>query len=152
MGVDFFTPMLITLLCFLTPCIFLFAERFRFFCKTPRPCLRGVVKSFGGFRYSRLKKNTCLQVDVSDVDEDEDKEKDNKPKTKKIKQIKKEWELVNDTKAIWVRSPNDVSDEEYNNFFKSLSKEFDDPLEKVRCVCACLCVCICTTRSITTSL
>jgi HSP90 family molecular chaperone len=75
---------------------------------------------------------SCGQVDVSDVDEDEDKEKDNKPKTKKIKQTKKEWELVNDTKAIWVRPASDVTDEEYNNFFKSLTKEFDDPLEKVR--------------------
>ena len=67
---------------------------------------------------------------MSDVDEDEDKEK--KPKTKKIKQTKKEWELINDTKAIWVRAPSDVADEEYNNFFKSLTKEFDDPLDKVR--------------------
>ncbi len=78
---------------------------------------------------------SCAQVDVSDVDEDEDKDKD-KPKTKKIKQTKKEWELVNDTKAIWVRSPSDVADEEYNNFFKSLTKEFDDPLDKV-CVMSC---------------
>jgi len=69
------------------------------------------------------------EVDVSDVDEEE--EKDDKPKTKKIKKTTKEWELVNDTKAIWVRSPGDVEDEEYDNFFKSLTKEFESPLEKI---------------------
>merc|ERR1711906_5890 len=70
------------------------------------------------------------EVDVSDVDEEEDK-KDDKPKTKKVKKTTKEWELINDTKAIWVRAPADVKDDEYNNFFKSLTKEFDDPLEKI---------------------
>jgi heat shock protein beta len=71
-------------------------------------------------------------VDVSDVDEeDEEGKDDDKPKTKKIKQTRKEWELINDTKAIWVRSPSDVADEEYDNFFKSLTKEFDSPLEKI---------------------
>jgi heat shock protein beta len=73
----------------------------------------------------------CIQeVDVSDVDEEEEK-KDDKPKTKKVKKTSKDWELINDTKAIWVRAPSDVKDDEYNNFFKSLTKEFDDPLEKI---------------------
>jgi len=70
------------------------------------------------------------EVDVSDVDEEEEK-KDDKPKTKKVKKTSKNWELINDTKAIWVRAPSDVKDDEYNNFFKSLTKEFDDPLEKI---------------------
>jgi len=70
------------------------------------------------------------EVDVSDVDEEEEEAED-KPKTKKIKQTKKEWELVNQNKAIWVRPASEVTDEEYNNFFKSLTKEFDDPLEKI---------------------
>ena len=30
-----------------------------------------------------------------------------------------------------MRAPSDVKDDEYNNFFKSLTKEFDDPLEKI---------------------
>jgi len=76
------------------------------------------------------KKEDEDEVDVSDVDEEEEK-KDDKPKTKKVKKTTKEWELINDTKAIWVRAPSDVKDEEYNNFFKSLTKEFDDPLEKI---------------------
>lgn len=71
------------------------------------------------------------EVDVSDVDEDDEDKKDVKPKTKKIKQSRAEWELINDTKAIWVRSPSDIKGEEYDNFFKSLTKELDGPLEKI---------------------
>ena len=69
------------------------------------------------------------EVDVSDVDDEE--EKDQKTKTKKVKQTKSEWVLINDTKAIWVRSPSDISNEDYDNFFKALTKEFDGPLEKI---------------------
>ena len=30
-----------------------------------------------------------------------------------------------------VRAPTDVTDDEYANFFKSLSKDFDAPLDKI---------------------
>lgn len=33
-----------------------------------------------------------------------------------------DWELLNDNKAIWLRSPSDVSEDEYNKFFKAVSK------------------------------
>jgi heat shock protein beta len=33
-----------------------------------------------------------------------------------------DWERVNDNVAIWARNKEDVTDEEYNNFFKSLDK------------------------------
>ena len=33
-----------------------------------------------------------------------------------------DWELMNDTKPMWLRKPKEVSDEEYNNFYKSFSK------------------------------
>ena len=33
-----------------------------------------------------------------------------------------DWELMNDTKPIWLRKPKEVSDEDYNNFYKSFSK------------------------------
>ena len=29
---------------------------------------------------------------------------------------------MNDTKPIWLRKPKEVSDEDYNNFYKSFSK------------------------------
>ena len=57
--------------------------------------------------------------------EDEDAEKgedEEKPKTKKVKETTYEWELLNDVKAIWLRNPKEVTDEEYTKFYHSLSK------------------------------
>ena len=39
-----------------------------------------------------------------------------------------EWTTANNDKPIWVRSPKDVEQESYNEFFKSTFKEFLDPL------------------------
>jgi len=49
-------------------------------------------------------------------------------KTKTIKEKVWEWELVNDSKAIWLRNKEDIDEGEYNKFFKSITKDYDDPL------------------------
>ena len=53
------------------------------------------------------------------AEEEEDAE-EAKPKTKKETQWG--WELLNDNKAIWLRSPGDIDEEEYNKFYQALSK------------------------------
>lgn len=40
-----------------------------------------------------------------------------------------EYEAVNDAKAIWTRSRQDVSDEEYKEFYKHVSHDFEDPMQ-----------------------
>lgn len=52
--------------------------------------------------------------------EDEDAEK--KPKSKTVKETTYEWELLNDVKAIWLRNPKEVTEEEYTKFYQSLAK------------------------------
>ena len=52
--------------------------------------------------------------------EDEDEDAEKKPKTKK--ETTYEWELLNDVKAIWLRSPKEVTDEEYTKFYHSVAK------------------------------
>ncbi|KAI4316946.1 hypothetical protein L6164_024870 [Bauhinia variegata] len=59
-----------------------------------------------------------------DAEKGEDEEK--KPKTKKVKETTYEWELLNDVKAIWLRNPKEVTDEEYNKFYHSLAKDLSD--------------------------
>merc|ERR1719421_1020842 len=39
-----------------------------------------------------------------------------------------DWATQNDTKPLWLRSPKEVEEEEYNAFFKSTFKEFLDPV------------------------
>lgn len=43
-----------------------------------------------------------------------------------------ELETVNSMKALWTRPSSDVSDEEYNEFYKHISHDFLDPLETIR--------------------
>ncbi|CAL0333199.1 unnamed protein product [Lupinus luteus] len=58
------------------------------------------------------------------ADESGDEEK--KPKTKTVKETTYEWELLNDVKAIWLRNPKEVTDEEYTKFYHSLAKDLSD--------------------------
>jgi molecular chaperone HtpG len=39
-----------------------------------------------------------------------------------------ELEAVNSAKALWTRSRNDLEDDEYNEFYKHVSHDFEDPL------------------------
>ncbi|XP_031261550.1 endoplasmin homolog [Pistacia vera] len=59
-------------------------------------------------------------------DEDEDENSEKKPKTKTVKETTYEWELLNDVKAIWLRNPKEVTEEEYTKFYQTLAKDFSD--------------------------
>ena len=39
-----------------------------------------------------------------------------------------QYEAVNDATALWTRSRSDVSDEEYNEFYKHIANDFQEPL------------------------
>ncbi|XP_068210577.1 endoplasmin isoform X1 [Palaemon carinicauda] len=67
------------------------------------------------------------------VEEDEEgkvEEEEEKPKTKTVSKTTWDWVLVNDAKPIWTRKPNEIEDEEYNEFYKTLSKDTKEPLAK----------------------
>ncbi|CAE8601798.1 unnamed protein product [Polarella glacialis] len=63
--------------------------------------------------------------DVETKDEEEKEEKVDKKPTKKTVH---EWEQVNTQKAVWLRAKEDITEEEYNEFYKSISKDYLDPL------------------------
>ena len=60
--------------------------------------------------------------------EDED---DEKPKVRMVDKTVYDWEVMNDNKPIWLRAPKDVETEDYNAFYKSFSKDTDEPLAHV---------------------
>ncbi|CAN1323019.1 Endoplasmin homolog [Linum perenne] len=61
-----------------------------------------------------------------ETEKGDDDETEDKPKTKTVKETTQEWELLNDVKAIWLRSPKDVTEEEYTKFYHSLAKDFGE--------------------------
>ena len=59
-------------------------------------------------------------MDVEDVDDDEE------PELQKVTVW--DYERVNDLKPLWARKPSEISDEDYNNFYKGFAEDTQDPL------------------------
>ncbi len=67
-------------------------------------------------------------MEVTDDGEEEASDEPKEPEMKTITQQVWDWEVINDIKAIWTRSKEDITEEEYMNFYKTISKDSEDPL------------------------
>jgi len=93
--------------------------------------------------YVKVKKEVDVEADEDDDDDEsedeeekdevetkdeEEKEEEEKKPAKPTKKTVYEWEQVNTQKAIWLRAKEEVTEEEYSEFYKSISKDYLDPL------------------------
>jgi len=70
---------------------------------------------------------------TTEDDEDgtvEEEKEEKKPKTKKVDKTTWDWELCNESKPIWTRKPAEIEEDEYDEFYKSITKDKNGPLTK----------------------
>lgn len=83
-----------------------------------------------------LQVEKTTEKEVSDDEEDEEKkeegveitEEKKDKKKKKIKEVSTEFEELNKNKPIWMKKAEEVSKEDYANFYKSLTNDWEDHL------------------------
>merc|ERR1712062_433408 len=60
--------------------------------------------------------------------EEDKEEEEKKPKTKKVEKTTWDWVLCNQSKPIWTRKPDNIEQTEYDEFYKSITKDNNGPL------------------------
>ena len=90
--------------------------------------IRSIVKQHSDF----VSYPITMEVERDEPLPDEEiiKDKDGKPIGSTTRKVMRE-ETLNSMKAIWTRTPSEVKDEEYEEFYKHLSHDWNPPMERL---------------------
>eukprot|EP00386_Alphamonas_edax_P015875 GDKI01048509.1.p1 GENE.GDKI01048509.1~~GDKI01048509.1.p1 ORF type:complete len:805 (+),score=415.73 GDKI01048509.1:104-2518(+) len=90
--------------------------------------LKDLVKKFSQFIAFPIYLKTTKTVTEEEIDTEAEVAEGEEPKKKKVTKKKSEWEQLNTQKAIWLRSKDEVTEEDYVEFYKTISKDYLAPL------------------------
>lgn len=105
--------------------------------------IRGLVKKYSEFINWDIYLYTSKSVETEEEEEEEEEEasteekkdeaeaevEEEKPKEKKkVTKTVWDWEVINANKPIWTRNPKDITDDDYQNFYKAFSKDTKNAL------------------------
>lgn len=85
--------------------------------------LRRIVKQYSDFVAYPIK----METERTEVERDEE----GKPKEGAEEKKVREWQTLNSMKAIWLRPQDEVTAEEYHEFYKHISHDWHEPLKIV---------------------
>lgn len=68
------------------------------------------------------------KTEFDEVPDGDEKEEDGKPKMKRVPRTEEDWTQVNKTKPLWMRRPKEVEEAEYEDFYKTLTRDMSAPL------------------------
>ena len=68
----------------------------------------------------------AMRKEVWQEEIDENTDEDTPPKGEYV--LTDEYETINKASALWTRSASEISDDEYSEFYKTVSYDFDEPL------------------------
>merc|ERR1719316_2547078 len=88
--------------------------------------LKDLVKKHSEFVGFPIKLYVEKTQEKEVADDDDEAETKKEKKTKKIKEVTHEWDHLNGQKPIWMRKPDEVTQEEYAAFYKSLTNDWED--------------------------
>ena len=72
-------------------------------------------------------KDDEVDVDLTDKSDDEVLDASDEKPVKMVKKTVWNWNRINDVKPIWTTAAEDVSETEYQSFYKSISKDSENP-------------------------
>lgn len=69
-----------------------------------------------------------MRKEVWQEDANQDDNDENAPMPNGEMIVTDEWETINKASALWTRTPSEIDDDEYSEFYKTVSYDFDEPL------------------------